>query len=116
MPPALRLPIAALAACAALLPFSAAAGEQTGHITSLITRSSDNLIYFYLSGTASGRPACATYRYWMIKDEASDTGKRQFAMLMAAYLSGRQVAVTGAGTCTRWGDGEDVNDVQLWQP
>lgn len=105
---------AAAAACTLGLPLhAAAAGTQTGQVTKLQTRASDNLVYFYLTGTPSDRPACATYPYWMIKDETSDTGKRQFAMLMAAYVSGRSVTVHGAGTCTRWGDGEDVDYVIL---
>lgn len=103
-----------LAACAALLSTPATAGTQIGQVTELRTRARDNLIYFYLTGSASGRPACAAgYAYWMIKDENSATGKRQFAMLMSAMLAGKTVSVSGTGACTRWADGEDVEEVVL---
>ncbi|RYV04082.1 hypothetical protein SOPP22_01380 [Shewanella sp. OPT22] len=91
------------------------AGQQTGTVGTFIVRSSDGLIYFYIKGeTASGRPDCAKgHSFWMIKDENSETGKKQFSMLLAAKLSGSQIKVTGTGECTRWGDGEDVNGIQL---
>jgi hypothetical protein len=105
--------VAAAALCTFGPPLPAAAGTQTGQVTKLQTRARDNLVYFYLTGTATDRPACATQPYWMIKDETSETGKRQFAMLMAAYVSGRSVTIHGAGTCARWSDGEDVDSVIL---
>ncbi len=111
-PSALWLTI--VATCAAILSLPAAAGSQAGQLTVLRTRSSDNLVFFYLNGTATGRPACAAgTTYWMIKDENSATGKRQFAMLMSAMLAGKTVSVSGTGACTRWGDGEDVEEVVL---
>lgn len=108
-----RTHFAILAACAAFVSPPAAAGSETGQITTLRTRASDNLVFFTLNGSASGKPACARYAYWMIKDENSATGKRQFAMLMSAMLAGKAVTVTGTGACTRWGDGEDVEEVVL---
>jgi hypothetical protein len=51
----------------------------------------------------------------MIKDERSDAGKAQFAMLLSAQLSGNSVTVDGAGVCSRWGDGEDIEHVMLAQ-
>lgn len=95
----------------ALFPSIAAAGTQTGKVLRVDVRASDGLIYFFLDGTASNRPACATHAYWMIADENSETGKRQLAMLLAARTSGMTVSVYGAGTCTRWRDGEDVNNL-----
>jgi len=88
------------------------AGSQTGQVTQLITRSSDGLIYFFMSGTGSGRPACtAGNSYWMVKDEESSTGMTQFAMLLSARETGKSITVYGAGTCTRWKDGEDVDSL-----
>lgn len=92
---------------------SAFVSSQTGQITSLIIRSSDGLVYFYLSGELSGHPACATGGYWMVKDENSTAGKRQIAALLAARLSGQIITVSGTGACTRWYDGEDVNGIQI---
>lgn len=107
---AVALPVAAFA-LVLLGTTSAFAGQQTGQVTELITRANDGLIYFFMSGPASGRPGCATAPYWMIKDENSPAGKRQLAILLAARTSGRSVTVTGSNTCTRWPDGEDVNEI-----
>lgn len=90
----------------------AAAGQHTGQITQIETRASDGLVYFYVSGTASGRPACATKPYWILKDENSAAGKRQLAVLLMARETGRQVIVGGTNACTRWTDGEDVDYIR----
>jgi hypothetical protein len=67
------------------------------------------LVWFYLSGTnKTPGPDCAKHAYYMIKDENSSAGKRQLATLLAAKTSGKEVTVHGDNTCTRWGDGEDV--------
>lgn len=89
------------------------AGVQTGVITQIMVRASDDLHYFYMSNEATGRPACGTGTYWMIRDENSATGKHKFAMLLAAYAAGSQVTITGTDTCTRWANGEDVNMVRV---
>lgn len=93
-----------------LLAGSAGASEQTGKPTAIIVRASDGLIHFYMDGARTAKPACAN-AYWMIKAENSETGKRQFSMLMQAREAGRTIKVTGTGTCTRWVDGEDVDQI-----
>jgi len=91
-----------------------AGGAQSGLVSSIHVRAQDGLISFYMSGTASGRATCAANQpYWIIKDETSNTGKQQLAMLMAAKATGKTISVTGLGTCTRWSDGEDVNDIAI---
>lgn len=91
----------------------ASAGSQTGHIVQLHVRASDGLIVVVLDGPVSGRPACATINYWMVKNETSNTGKQQLAQLLAARVSGQQITIVGTNTCTRWPDGEDIDDVML---
>jgi hypothetical protein len=66
-----------------------------------------------MDGVASGKPTCAKNPYWMIRDENSNAGKQQLATLLAAQATGKTVTVNGMGTCQRWLDGEDVNDVVL---
>ncbi len=101
---------AVMAACTV----GAHAGTQTGTITQLTVRASDGLIIVYMSGTPSGRAACAANMpYWMIKDENSTSGKQQLAELVTAYAAGKTVNIVGMGTCTRWSDGEDINLVNL---
>lgn len=89
------------------------AGAQQGHITQLIVRASDGLIYFYLDGTASGRPACAVNPYWMLRDENSTAGKHQLALLIAAQATNKVISVTGMNSCARWADGEDVESINI---
>jgi hypothetical protein len=88
------------------------AGQQTGQVTQVVVRASDGLVYFYMSGTPSGRAPCATNTYWIIKDENSAAGKRQLAVLLMARETGQQVIVGGGNTCTRWSDGEDVEFIR----
>ena len=91
-----------------------AGGYQTGKIVNIRARASDNLHYFTLSGTHNDKPTCngkAALDYWMIKDENSAAGKTQISMLLTAYASGKSISVTGTGQCTRWADGEDVDEM-----
>lgn len=108
----LRMAIATAATCS-LSPSPAVAGEQTGRITSLLVRASDGLVSVELEGTHSAKPACATYNYWMIKAESTTTGKQQYAALLGAKLSGKQVRLIGSNQCTRWGDGEDIDGLYV---
>ena len=87
----------------------AMAGSQTGQVISVQVRASDGLVWFYLSGTPSGRPSCATNTYWMILNENSVAGKQQLAQLLTARATGQVITVVGSNTCNRWNDGEDVN-------
>ena len=73
---------------------------------------SDGLHWFVLEGVHSNKPSCAANQnYWMIKNENSQAGKTQISMLIAAHSAGRSVAVDGANSCTRWGDGEDADTI-----
>lgn len=101
----------ALLASLSLIAFPAFAGSQTGKITQLFVRASDGLVYFVLSGPAFGKPACAIQPYWMIKDENAAAGKRQLALLLTARATDQVITVSGMSTCTRWGDGEDVDNI-----
>lgn len=93
------------------------AGTQTGVIENIYVRASDGLVYFVLKGSAkTGSPACATIGYWMLKDENSAAGKRQYALLLAAQLAGKTIVVSGFNTCTRWADGEDADLIVVTVP
>lgn len=110
---ALRCALSVALICAGTIPAPASAGQQSGRVVQLIVRASDGLIYAYLDGAASGKPACATNSYWMIKSESTLVGRQHHATLLAAKLSGKTLLLIGANTCTRWGDGEDINEIWL---
>lgn len=100
-----------------IISFNSYSGSQTGTVNYVIVRASDGLVYFTLKeGTLNNRPACATIGYWMIKDENSTAGKQQYSMILTAHASGKTVNITGMNTCKRWGDGEDVNSIQILNP
>ena len=92
----------------------ALAGTITGTVEWVIARASDGLTYAMITGIPSGRPTCATKAYWIIADENSEAGKKQYAMLLTAQATGLTVTVGGANTCTRWSDGEDIDYIQLF--
>lgn len=90
------------------------AGTAEGQITNFYQRASDGLIIVYLSGAVSGRPGCASATtYWIVKDENSNAGKGHFAVLLAAQMAGRNVRIIGSNSCVRWGDGEDIQYIQV---
>lgn len=88
-------------------------GVVQGTVSKLIQRASDGLTYVVINGTSSGRPSCATGSYWIIAHEDSESGKKQFAMLMTAYATGSPVVLHGMGACNRWSDGEDIDEIFL---
>jgi hypothetical protein len=113
----------ALINMAALVTPSYAGGVQSGLVASLDFRSgdigtpSDSLVVVNLSPTSpiTGAPACVRYSYWFIRDAKSEIGKQQIALLMTAKSLGRSVTITGTGACTRWGDGEDIWNINWSQ-
>jgi hypothetical protein len=104
-----------VALASAVLPSAAvSAGTVEGMIGSLSQRAADGLIVVYINGANSGRAACAAgHVYWLVKDENSNVDKGHYAMLLAAKLAGKTVRVVGLNTCTRWGDGEDINYIEI---
>ena len=96
-----------------LLATPAWCGSQTGQVTQVFVRERDGLVYFTMSGQHDNRPACATQQYWIVKNENSEAGKRQLALLLAARSTGAVVTVSGSNTCVRWHDGEDADTVSI---
>ena len=88
------------------------ASSQTGLVKSLSTNARYELVYFELDGPRSAKPNCATQSFWIIKENSS-MGKRQYAMLLAASVAGKQVRVDGMDACERWWGDEDVDQIQI---
>ncbi|SEO74305.1 hypothetical protein SAMN02800692_1848 [Luteibacter sp. UNC138MFCol5.1] len=100
-----------LAALFMLASIPASAGTVTaGYVTRLYVRQSDGLVYFETSGTINNRAGCGiSNTTWVLPGENTETSKRQYAALLVAKASHLSIDVHGSGTCTRWGDSEDVN-------
>ncbi len=96
-----------------LLSLSAEAGWQRGKINILYARASDglHLVTLISAQPKTNSPACASKSYWLIKDENSTAGQSQFAQLLAAQAANKEVEISGLNTCSRWGDGEDINTI-----
>ncbi|MCX5467170.1 hypothetical protein [Acinetobacter nematophilus] len=93
---------------------NALASTYKGKVQAINVRDEDGLVWVYISGERTGnRPACATNWYMMIKNENSSAGKRQLALLMMAQATNKTVLIDGAGTCSRWGDGEDISMISV---
>lgn len=105
---------ACLAAALAVVSSATVAGDITGYVTHVVTRDSDGLTYAVVAGTPSNRASCAAATsYWIVAAETTESGKKQYALLLSAKTSGLRVTINGKGTCTRWSDGEDINTLQL---
>src|SRR5262245_33366234 len=91
-----------LASLCTVAATSAIAGTQQGVVQDVYVRDSDGVVLVDISGTATLHPACALRSYWIVPNESSESGKRLYAMLLAAQLSGRTVKIKGKDTCTRW--------------
>ena len=95
------------------LPIDTFAGQVTGTVEAVEARASDGLVLVYINATATGKPSCATAPYWIVLNENSEAGKKQYAMLLTAKASGETVTIYGLNTCTRWSDGEDIDWITI---
>ena len=92
------------------------AGYQEGVVEQAAYDIHTNTFFVILSGTHHDEPSCAqqyNVDYWIVKDETSQGGKAQIAMLLGAKLSGKKVKIIGLNTCSEWHDGEDIRRVTI---
>jgi hypothetical protein len=86
---------------------TANASSSGGGSISKLTPTSGGAFIFYQTGTRTTRPACSTQDRWAI-DVSTNSGQALVAALLTAYSMGKQIAITGTGTCTVWEDTETV--------
>ena len=87
-------------ACAcALLSGPAVASGQTSKVSSVGGDNSGGSYAFYLTGTRSGKPSCATDDNWSIPNPSSDNAKALLSMVLTAFAAGKTVQVQGTGAC-----------------
>lgn len=66
---------------------------------------------FRIEGQPNTLPCSVSVRYGV--DVTSEKGRQVAAAIMSAKASGQAVYVSGAGTCTVWGDSEDVSWISI---
>lgn len=89
------------------------ASTARGKVSKVFVRDSDGLVYVVIEGTRTEKPACATGSYLMIKNEKSLVGKQQLTLLLMAQATNKVVSIVGYDTCSRWGNGEDINYITI---
>src|SRR5438094_4268880 len=105
----LRLITATLTTSAFLLHLvNAHAGDGSGTI-STVHFMYNGVIIFAVSGARANVPPCATIPQRFAINGTTPVGKLHVAGLLSAYAQGKQVVVTGTGTCPDWGDTESVS-------
>jgi hypothetical protein len=101
-----------------MLVKSEAATQQTGVVTSIQVNKSygGGMVAFYIQGTTPiGHPACVTDpTRWVVKTtDGNMLNAALIAALLAAYSTGKQVAVEGTGVCTVIPWAEDINSITV---
>ncbi|MDH0864598.1 hypothetical protein [Mitsuaria sp. GD03876] len=106
----------ALAALTTTLPLAAWAGNAYGKI--LMTESQAHGLFLYLDVASSGTPTCGTEtvgsRRYVIRITTPE-GKAMAANALMASATGRQVLITGTGSCPDWGDTESIQWLRVYQ-
>jgi hypothetical protein len=91
---------------AGLLGMAAASHAQSFYIGTFRPYWYANNLYIEETNVQKGAiPACATRALLnLAADPTSSQAKEQYAMLLAAWYTGRALSIVGAGTCTSEGD------------
>jgi len=110
----LRRGVFAMAAGSAVFAASvapvSASGLASGTITSVVYTS--GRVLFFTSGTRTAQPTCACCNRWEI-DFTTAQAQSFVALLLTAYASGRNVTISGTGTCV--GGANDTEGVAYIQ-
>jgi len=86
------------------------AGDGLGKVEIEHVGFGSGLVYFYTT-SHTNIPACNGYRKRWALTTTTAEGKAQYAFLVAAELSGKDVRVWGTGECALTGNSETVNAV-----
>lgn len=89
------------AACiCALLSSPALASSQTSTVGSIGGDNSGGAFAFWLTGTRTGKPSCASADdNWVISNPSSDNAKALLSLILTAFAAGKTVIVQGTGAC-----------------
>lgn len=68
------------------------------------------LVFVYTENNQISADSCNTKNRWVI-DLSSPGGEEQYALILAAYMSGKEVKVTSKDSCVLWHDFGDVHNI-----
>ena len=94
--------LATLLCSALFVPVASANGGVTSTVSYIGTTANGKAWVRFAANITGTRPAC-TFGNWnneFVFDTTTEMGKIWLNMLMAAYLSGKTVQVSGSNTCT----------------
>ncbi|SDD73466.1 hypothetical protein SAMN05444678_12062 [Sphingomonas sp. YR710] len=77
----------------------AAASDQAGKITTIGGDSFGGPFVFYMAGSRTAKPACATDDAWAIPSPTTDNAKGLLSIAITAYAAGKTLSVHGQGSC-----------------
>ena len=102
--------IALLLSLCSLTGIASSAGTETGTISPDWNIYGDGNIFFYLSGTHANSP-CSMVERWAF-DTTTPVGKSFYSAFLTAYSTGKEISLTGNGTCIH-GNTEEVFDFHV---
>lgn len=69
--------------------------------------------FIYFAANNTNAAACATSKNVFSIDPTTDQGRVAISVVMAAYIGGKTVWATGAGTCNLYNGVEDLSNVYI---
>jgi hypothetical protein len=108
-----------LAAATALLTSAAHAGGYVSNATVLevsVHRGYGAVAFVKVSATPVDSPACAAGHYWQFTLTLDGVAaKEMYSLLMTAVATGKQVKISGSGSCTEHSQIESIHVVNILQ-
>ena len=86
---------------------TAQAGDGLGKVEIEVVGYGTGLVYFFTT-THTNAPACNGYRKRWVLTTTTPEGKAQYAFLLAAELTGKEIRVWGTGDCSLADSSETV--------
>jgi len=91
-----------------LIPVVANAGSSTGGKIHSLIFTKNGTVIFYTTGTRSDIPGCAADHRWVMFAAPYNNAQAMVSGILAAYSSGKSIAVIGTGACNFENGGEAV--------
>jgi hypothetical protein len=88
---------------------------NTSIVALSLNRAYGNFVFIQTSVAPTGFPSCTTEGGpWYFTLSLNDSmGTNLYAMLLSAYLAGKQVRLDGTGACSEWGGIESLSNIDV---